>query len=1154
MSALLLLTIFFFFLNSKISNINRNVNMNIFGRDKRHRMRNRNKQHKQSTTENIMTDIEQKTLEEIGKEEASTNCASGNKKNQRYSSSFFANTTKRALTVEKEFHDVVGNNSKVKKSSSVHEGEDITLCWIETTTIKEDKTIRPPKRLVIREYTISFENSATIPERYLECKRYEGELTANDPDIGKTALFEIIDEDTMVSRIVNFTSVSHVGNIITWEHKKVKCGVGPVVSKNIIELNDGSKNPKKRVEIKVSPKMHQLTATTTEEEPCTESTEKIEESSTFTEAITKYTTGLSCEDTESGACEATIISPSILSKKDNKSSTEETIKLYSKSESESEEDRLFTVTKSLTLPDEVVSRRSTIFPKIPTTIQEYQEKLDCEENSSDPACLTQKYGTFSSEELFSELLTTTEISMVEAVVTEAASIAETSSISDKKITKEEIYPFIEERLEESTQSLFTSREEKEISDLTEETTPFALATEISMESLEAPQSTDQASVDKQLDIKKSHSPLEEVEEGSGESSIELISEELKEVSSSSAKVPSGKVDIEPDVTTMIPQVGFTEFTKELAKPSQILDKLSESSISTESVTEAIIIESSSTSEEVLSEESKESITSTIKEKKKELKTSKEGEFISTITTSLMKAKSTTLSPVTSGEVEYSCENSEECAYIASSEGCESGNCGETTTKCDSEICSEEEVRSVEDQSKFDMTPPSTLTEISSSEELAMIEHTTVTNIATTMLISQESENNSMAVNIPITTDTRRRSTKKKTTSTPRHKLTLKVKVLLEHINENKEKHNLVEVEKQLSLNENPEHHTNPDLLEQLKSLNDSVNMETLSALLNCTSLGNLTRDPNFVSKESDDALDSNDAELEFTNSELAEDSVSEQYTSESIDAKNDYSEYQEHEVSRRRKRKRRSLDDEMENLNRFARQNLYDPSDSVTNSFNTSQSQYTELITDNLQLSTITNQPVEETTETESERNVTKKEDQSTIPSTTVNISDDIYLSNTSEFHDANLTKENIQLTTTTYKPEEETSSVVYIESENNITSERNESAVPSTITENISNETKMEVVRETLPGIQEDVVVGLQHMMSQLAQSNLTSINNIKETVKTNLLGILADPKDIRIHSRRRRAATEEVGHWSNERIKEAPMGGNLRSFIEFTLYKVFP
>jgi len=94
-------------------------------------------------------------------------------------------------------------------------------------------------------------------------------LTADDPDIGKTALFEVIDEDTMVSRIVNFTSVSHVGNIITWEHKKVKCGVGPVVNKNIVKLNDGSKIPKKRVEIKISPKMHQLTATTTEEE-CTQ--------------------------------------------------------------------------------------------------------------------------------------------------------------------------------------------------------------------------------------------------------------------------------------------------------------------------------------------------------------------------------------------------------------------------------------------------------------------------------------------------------------------------------------------------------------------------------------------------------------------------------------------------------------------------------------------------------------------------------------------------------------------------------------------------------------------------------------------------------------------------------------------------------------------
>lgn len=438
-------------------------------------------------------------------------------------------------------------------------------------------------------------------------------------------------------------------------------------------------------------------------------------------------------------------------------------------------------------------------------------------------------------------------------------------------------------------------------------------------------------------------------------------------------------------------------------------------------------------------------------------------------------------------------------------------------------------------------------------------YTTVTNIATTMLPSQESENIS-AVNVP-TTDTRRSTT----TSTPQHQLKLKVRVLLQHVDEYEKKHNLVEVEKHLSLNENPERHDNPDLLEQLKSLNDSVNMETLSALLNCTSLGNLTRDPNFVSNEPDDGFDDND--VDYTND--LEDS--EQFNSESVDAKNDYSDYQERKVPSR-KRSRKSLGDGMEAVNRFIRD--LSSTDSVLDSFNMSQTQPTEVMKDNL-LSTTTSRLDEVTTEIEgnvttqenltTEGNVTTQEnvttegnattegDQSTMPSTVMSIVNYIDLSNTSESSDANVTNENIQLTTTTYKPEGETTNIVDIESEKNMTNEKNESTVPS-MRDDINNKTKMEVVQETLPGIQEDVEVGLQHMVSQLAQNNLTSVNNMKETPETTVLDILADPKDSRILSRRRRAATEEVGHWSNERIKEAPMGGNLRSLTEFTLYKVLP
>lgn len=1051
-----------------------------------------------SNEEDITTVTEYGTLEEMAKEEASTNCVSGSKKNQRYSSSFFDNTTDQALTVEKEFHDVVGNNSKVKKYSSVHEGEDITLCWIEMTTIKEDKTVRPPKRLVVREYTISFENSATIPERYLECKRYEGEMRANDPDVGKTALFEVIDEDTMVSRIVNFTSVSHVDNITTWEYKKVKCGVGPVVSKNIMELNDGSKNPKKRVEIKVSPKMHQLTATTTDEaELCTESSENKSSSES-----TEHTIGLFCEN---GVCEATMTSPSI--------STE--IGITEETKSGSDEDHsLSTVTKSLTSPDEEVSRWSTIGPKVSTTIQEYQEKTDCEENSSDPACFTQKYGTRSLEELFP--------------TTEAV---ETSSISEEITTKESEE---EGRLKETTP--FTSREEKTVTShsITEETTPFTIVTDVSTDSSETyDRSTDQGFVDGSTTSSETeidHSATEEYskpEEGSGDSSI-LISEEIDKID----RVPSTNMmtsgEVKPDATSAIP-IEFTEFTEEPEGFVRTSDdkELVEPSISIESGRESSLT----------SEESRES-TSTIERTTVGLRTlrvSRDEEFTSTTTrtTSPTDDRSTV-----SSEIDYSCENSEECVYMNSVEECEdSENCGETTPRCDSEECSEVEVT----DGQFDKSPP--ITRAPSSEEPT--QYTTVASVATTILTSREGENNSTAVNnVPFTMDTRRSTT----TSTPQQNLSLIIKILLQFIND-KEKRNLIEVEKHMSLDGSPEHRDKLNLFEQMKVLNNSVNMETINALLNCTKLGSWIRDSNFVSKESDNAVDDNDEDLEFTDS-YVEDSSSEQYASGYADAKNDQSEHTE--ISSRRRR-RRSLDNETER-NRFVRQ-IHDSTDSVVDFFNGTTSQQADLTTDNSTFSATTNHPEGETTE--SERNVTEEGEESMVPSTTMSIID---LSNASESHDANLTQESVQLNATTNKPEEETSNAVYGENEKNVTSERNESATGKPLLrmfltrapltrESISNKTKMEVVRE----IQQDVAVGLQHVMSQLTQSNLTSMNNIKKADKSNLLRILADPKDPRIR-RRRRAAMEEVGHWSNERIKEAPMGGNLRSLTEFTLYKVLP
>ncbi|XP_046430873.1 platelet binding protein GspB-like [Neodiprion fabricii] len=196
------------------------------------------------------------------------NCTEPHNSDDRYSSSFNVNSTVKSIYAGNDFE--VAGEAETKRTSSVHVGEDITLCWIETTTIKEDHHMHPVQRQVLREYTISFENAATIPERYLECIQLEGEVDSTDSSFPKSTLFEVVDENTRHSRVVNFTTVSHTDDLTVWQHKRVQCGVGPVVTKNIIEwAAERAEHPKRRIEIKVSPKIHRLTAVPTETEPCT---------------------------------------------------------------------------------------------------------------------------------------------------------------------------------------------------------------------------------------------------------------------------------------------------------------------------------------------------------------------------------------------------------------------------------------------------------------------------------------------------------------------------------------------------------------------------------------------------------------------------------------------------------------------------------------------------------------------------------------------------------------------------------------------------------------------------------------------------------------------------------------------------------------------
>lgn len=1102
-------------------NTNQNVNMNVISRGRnRHRVKQFHKQGKQKQTSKKETSRKEvskkvtspynyyKSLENISEEKQSANCSSGKKENQRYSSSFVGNVTNHTLSVDKEFNEVLGNNSKAKTISSVHEDEDITLCWIETTTIKENKTVQPPKRLVIREYTISFENSATIPDKYLECKKLEGELTTNDKEIGKTILFEVLDEDTKVSRIVNFTSISHIGDIIVWQHKKVKCGVGPVVSKNIVEWNDGSKNPKKRVEIKVSPKINKLTAKT-EEELCT-SSEEVEKGHTTTESCT-----------ESGTCEVTTKSDNI----SIKSSSEEITKsLRNEGSSKSESVEDLSLSTGITKPP--TSSSEEVFNNTFKTSTVREDISNCEEDSSDPTCTTQENITPSSSE---------EEGSSESGVTEAPVIVRKKT--RKEISSKKIVPKI-------------SSSEEEVSDLvTEATTQLTSTTETLIKSSEELGSQDEGSVTTLENVANStpetittenekEEELTTTKEDKEYTSIELTSEELNEIDhilfAGVSTIPSSKISAEQIITTTASPYGVIEFVKESEKINKSLSKLSELSI--ESVTTPSSFEKVSKKSGVISEE-----VSTIG-----LKTTEKGATTSTTSPTDIKSAS--------NRRDYSCESSEDCSYVSSSESCDesSENCGIVTTEsCESGTCSEEETD--EDRSKSNTILPTknqSLVVTDSSEEAGTIEiqHTKVASFATTISpIQGETENISTIGSV----DSHRRST---TISTPQHKLTLKVKILLEHTDK-KEKHNLVEVEKHLSLNENSAENDHADFLKTLRSLNDSVNKETLYALLNCTSLGNLTKKPNHLSAtQSNHPIDYSYEELESTISpSVYEELISEQSTSGS-DLENEdfqYSDYDEkNEVSSRRRR-RRSLDDKIGDLSDLdtAKKNLSDKSSISANSLNVSENIH--LTNETIYLSTTTNNPEQETSAAyiENERNVTKEGDDSVTFSTIKD--NDTDSSSTLDYQDVNATKEIIQLSTTTNNPEEETSTNT--ENGNDTTTETVLSTVTS-IKENVDNETGIEVVRQTLSEIQKDVSVGLQHVVSKLIQNNLTSVNNIKKILQTDLLNVIADPKDDRIHSRARRAVEEEIGHWLNERIREAPMGGTLRSFTEFTLYKVLP
>jgi len=1264
--------------------------------------RERHKQGKKKTTI--------QNLENIIKGEYLVNCTHNKKTNAKYSISFIENPTKRSLGLEKEFDNTI--NSKTKQTKSIHEGEDITICWIETMTIKEDKTVQPPRRLVIREYTISFENSATIPERYIECKRLEGELIANDPEIGKTALFEVIDEDSKVSRNVNFTSIAHMGDVMIWQYKTVKCGVGPVVSKNVMEWKDDADNTRKRIEIKVSPKLRRLTAKNKEEFYM----ESSEEKETTTD-IDDMNTTEACKVTESDIYETTTYKSEVSTEYLEISTTDKVVTELSKSTNESKEDvsnvsspeegmvselSITTERSKSSIEEEILTTKepelssgenmsttSSIVietPKIsseeevstePSSVMESSEvssevstessivteeslseeistepsitespELSSEEEVSTESSITEKPESLSEEEISTESSIVSEKPSSEEEALTESSITEEPELSSEEevLTESSITEKPESSSEEEalTESIFTEKPFEEVSTepsiVTEKPSSEEVPTETSiMEKSESSVTTEEGHLDcenssacavqhvtslstevpitltdtslvdiitstatnqmKVAELSTQEIPsfsteasidsLKSVEENTSEvipnlvtkatdlptstiseySSISMkslestslqpmietttIIEDLshernitttvldittpsvmksteKEIDSTSkvvtpiwkksmedtttivstSKQPEDKTYLPLDRFTTVPskiskqdvtteKSPFVESVEEPGETDKILDKLSKP-FSIENITEIASIRSTTiesfesiehtpseslsidtstteflqTSEEVPSVESEESSTEEIR-KTTTPQISME-EFVPIISTSAISNIITTTLPTTENEFDYMCSNSDDCASASTSELCDdSEDCSSSKESCESGTCEEQ---SIEDKSDMTSTiKVQTPIDLQSSEiELSS------TTVAT--LISEEvSDNNSMAINnVPTTVETRR-STPLSTTSIPKHKLILKIKVLLEHVNEKEEKEKLVEVEKQLSLDENPEHHRDPNFLKQLKSSNESISMEAVNALLNCTSLGNLTNVGLFKERPRHDMNSDIDISSRSEESQYAysADPISEQSStsSEQVTYEDQYPDFDEEYETRKRKRRGFAGNREDIFLNAFKK-----------NSFASLSSDFINL------LGTLNANSMRENT---GRTNIFKKR-----------------ISNNPHSNERNEIKS--------------------IKKANN---ERR----------------KMEIVRRALPEVAKDLSVGLRDVMSQLTRHDSISANNPKKKVdKMNLLDIIADPKDNRFHSRRKRAATEEIGRWSNERIRKMPTGGNLRSFTEFVLYDI--
>lgn len=1032
----------------------------------------------------------------------------------------------------------IAGEAEAKKVSSVNVGEDIALCWIETITIKEDPAFDPPKRLVIREFTISFENSATIPDNYLECDRVEGEIEPGDEEtVGKSSLNEVIDENTKRSREVNFTSVSHVGPLVVRQHRKIKCSVGAVVSKDIYVWPDGTDNPKKRVEIKVGPSIRDLGVRTPEDaRDCATDDPperpKADEGATSSSDCTSSVSceiSVSCEDgpdcnrsrtvsaCEENDCSSARGSPgesipttyppdsndllpagvatSTVGKKSDEDPTlkksPKSNKLDRYSDEVCDENSTDCVRGTTTGPPETDIEATTGGKNADGTSTEDTGE-SCQEGSEDCSC-SESFCSIDRSDKSRSL----EFGNKRAELATISSLTKGPNEAFTESTTKTIMPLNETECDSGSGECSESS--------SEEVAGTKAGTEPGRNVSENGQFTDDKKVTNGLtDTDDGTAPRQvgdsELAEMIGATTVpgntHFSHEEPRDGDASSSYIESTEPSIPKRENSASSTPRFNDNERSCDETSDDEDCTSMDSnnddsatesdstvtlSSTEKLTESPNSPTSEESEGVMSRESDrytsmpsshqtdertptiESTARLPKEQPTDCSANSESGDCSAVAVSPILVQNKTIEPSNQDDTSFStepCESSGSCGSTETDLGSaetsqapinpaanaktpEESSCDESSEACDSSSSSTDSESCEDGSSSSHCTSEGdSLASVScdvssgscSSESSEPASVAVETTTSTTEAMLKELENSSTTIDNLSTTLETRRSTVPTLflTSQPSnrpHRLALRIKVLLERINENKEKEKLVHVEKNLLINENPNDHGNQSLVWKVKSLNDTINLETLRAIFNCSDFAKLS-----------ESL-SNVTELGLSNEE------------------------------------RSSVSEKTMNI---------PPKKSTKNTMKEN----------------------EDYSGNESTESSPRKKRQTSID----------------EKHMAKNT--------------------------------------------NITEATKAKAIQESIPGVEEDLKKGMDHVLSRISKELDSSASKATESSSSNLLKILASPIEGRVRSRRRRGVKkvgavmvveqlknpvkgEEIDRWSNERIISAPDGGNVRSVMEFKLLR---